>query len=162
MDIYRGIDADGRSVSFVVGDVNLPLDAFTESLEKFSGNSVGEPAPGTVCSYVMPDYPFDIVIEESSFVEDSNDFIGDPHWDEGRAKEIIIDGQKAKRGQRLIRMSYEETGNCGGGYAGLGEMEEVHLSTPQDLYTIHWRVAPECRDYIEIFDKILSTFKFID
>lgn len=48
MDIYRGIDADGRSVSFVAGDVNLPLDAFTESLEKFSGNLVGEPAPGTV------------------------------------------------------------------------------------------------------------------
>lgn len=48
MDVYRGIDADGKSVSFVVGDVDLPDDAFTESLEKFSGNTVGKPAPGTI------------------------------------------------------------------------------------------------------------------
>ena len=48
MDVYRGIGADGGSVSFIVGDLDLPLDTFTEALEKFSGTSVGEPSPGTV------------------------------------------------------------------------------------------------------------------
>ena len=48
MDIYRGIGVNGESVSFVVGEVDLPIDTFTEALEKFSGTSVGEPAPGTI------------------------------------------------------------------------------------------------------------------
>jgi hypothetical protein len=48
MDIYRGIGVDGKSVSFVVGDADLPIDTFTEALEKFSGTPVGEPAPGTI------------------------------------------------------------------------------------------------------------------
>jgi len=66
MDVYRGIGVDGSSVSFVVGDVDLPIDTFTEVLEKFSGTSVGEPVIGTVARKIATvNSSLDIVLVEN-------------------------------------------------------------------------------------------------
>jgi hypothetical protein len=43
--IYRGINGDGKSVAVVAGDTDGLL---RDAVEKFTGNPVGEPDPGTV------------------------------------------------------------------------------------------------------------------
>lgn len=137
-----------------------------------------EPGAGIVCRYIISDYPLTIIINDSKFsqllssagirkLEEDQSGLKRGTWViPGRqlilteAQEAIIGGQKTIRGQRLVGMSYKETKSCGGGYAGLGEMEEVYLSTPQDRYSINLRLIAEARSYIELFDQILSTFEF--
>jgi hypothetical protein len=49
LKLYRGLDADGKSVVFLDGDND---ELLTKSAENFTGDSVGDPAVGTIAECI--------------------------------------------------------------------------------------------------------------
>lgn len=139
-----------------------------------------ELGPGIFCQRVANNQPIEIGVKELDYVnflfssgveqltEEKEDFqkgtwiIHSGRGISNKTEEIMIGGQQGMRGMRYLGKYYEISETCGGGYAGLEELEEIFLSSPKDEYSLLFRLQQEGRIYLNNFNQILSTFKFLD